>query len=150
MTIARPPEEVYDAWRRFGRLPEALRYVLRVSEIGPGRTEWIVRTPTGGEFFLRSVLKREHRPHSMSWHSLPDSDVEQRGSIDFRSGKNGGHTHMYLRLEVIPPPEARAAGRVFRSVLAAQIREDLRRFRDWLEAGQSSSTVPVRSGRLET
>src|SRR5688572_7954799 len=49
LRIRRSAEEVFDAWRNFRRLPEALKSVLRVTEIGPGRTEWIVRTPAGGD-----------------------------------------------------------------------------------------------------
>ena len=143
LTIGRPQEEAFDAWRNFSRLPEALKYVLRVSEFAPGRTEWLVRTPAGGELCLRSILVREHRPQTMRWHSLPDSDVEQRGAIDFRPGRDRTSTRVCVRIEVVPPPVARAAGKVFRSVLAAQIREDLRRFRDWLESGRAT---PIRPG----
>jgi uncharacterized membrane protein len=139
LVIARSPEDVFDAWREFGRLPERLKYVVRVNEIGPGRTEWVVRTPAGRELRLRSMLVRERRPRTMSWHSLPDSDVEQRGSIDFRAGRGGDSTRVHVRLEVVPPPGARAAGTVFRSVLVAQVREDLRRFRSFLESGAPTS-----------
>jgi uncharacterized membrane protein len=150
VTVARTSDEVFDAWRSFDRLPEVLKYVLRVSEIGPGRTEWLVRTPAGGELCLRSVLVREHRPQTLTWHSLPDSDVEQRGSIDFRTARDGNRTHVRVRLEVVPPPVARAAGKVFRSVLAAQIREDLRRFRDSLESGRVTPTTRFGEGLSAT
>ena len=149
LRIMRAPEDVFDAWRNFRRLPESLKYVLRVTEIGPGRTEWVVRSPAGGEVCLRSVLVQERRPHVMRWHSLPDSDVEQRGSIDFRAGRDGSSTRVFVRLDIVPPPGARAAGKVFRDVLAAQLREDLRRFRDHLESsygpdrGSAGPRTPV-------
>ena len=74
----------------------------------------------------------------IGWRSLPGGDVTLAGSVNFDRVREGRSTQLTVRLQYAPP-----AGRVgaFVAMLAGRepsqtIREDLRRLKQILEAGE--------------
>ena len=77
----------------------------------------------------------------IGWRSLPGSDVTMAGSVNFDRVRNGRATRVLVRLQYEPAAGRAGAllARLFGREPSQTIREDLRRFKQLLEAGE----VPV-------
>jgi len=149
LTIARPAREIYDAWRDLERLPEVLRHVESVENLGGGRSRWVAKTAAGGRLEWWAEITEERPGELLRWRSLPGSDLSQKGSLELTPWRDGEGTLLRVRLSVGPPEDGRgpaALGHLVRPALAVQIREDLRRFKNRLEAGEVPVNRPQPAG----
>jgi uncharacterized membrane protein len=74
----------------------------------------------------------------LAWRSLPGSDVATAGSVTFDGVRAGRSTHVSVHLQYAPP--AGKAGALVASLFGREpseiVREDLRHFKQLLEAGE--------------
>jgi len=148
LSIARRPAEVYDAWRRLEDLPQVLRHVLSVEPLDDGLWRWRARTPAGtvdtpaGTLEWQAAIEEERPGERLRWRSLPGSEIQHEGTLELRPGRAGEGTSLDLDLRIgAAGPRARAAvAALLRPALALEIREDLRRFKNRLEAGEVPTT----------
>jgi uncharacterized membrane protein len=74
----------------------------------------------------------------IAWRSLPGSEVVTAGSVNFDVVRGGRSTQVSVRLQYAPP--AGHVGAVVAGLLgsdpAGMVREDLRRLKQLLEAGE--------------
>jgi uncharacterized membrane protein len=81
-------------------------------------------------------------PKTLGWRSLPGSDVVTAGSVNFDVVR-GGATQITVHLQYAPP--AGRAGALVASLFGRApgqtIREDLRRLKQLLEAGEIARAV---------
>ena len=90
----------------------------------------------------------------LSWRSVAGSDVDNAGTVRFDTAPMGRGTEVRLRLSYAPP--GGTAGRVVAKLLGEepkqQVSDDLRRFKQLMEAGDltRSEATPegVRTTRL--
>jgi uncharacterized membrane protein len=144
--VHRPPEELFRFWRDFSNLPRIMRHLESVEVRADGTSRWTTAGPLRVSWTARVT---EERPDElMAWESLEGSDVHSAGVVRFRPAPGGG-TELHVRLSYAPP-----AGVVGRSVAvlagsspARQIAEDLRRFKQVMEAGELSTTEGQPRGR---
>ena len=136
--LERPIHEVYSFWRRFENLPRFMDHLARVTETGDGKSHWVAKGPGGVLVEWDAEIINEVENQVIGWRSLPGGDVTVAGSVNFDSVRGGQSTQLTVRLQYAPP-----AGRVgaFVSMLAGRepsqtIREDLRRLKQILEAGE--------------
>lgn len=136
--IEKPLPELYRFWRQLENLPKFMTHLERVTELGDGRSHWVAKGPGGVRVEWDAEIINEVENEVIGWRSLPDSDVVSAGSVNFKSVRNGRSTEILVHLQYTPP-----AGRV--GALAAMaawrepsqtIREDLRRLKQMLEAGE--------------
>jgi uncharacterized membrane protein len=139
-----PLEEVYRFWRRFENLPRFMTHLAQVTETGEGRSHWVAKGPGGVLVEWDAEIINEVENQVIGWQSIPGGDIVVAGSVSFYAVRAGASTQLTVRLQYAPP-----AGRVgaFVSMLAGRepsytIREDLRRLKQILEAGE----VPRASG----
>ncbi len=150
VTIARTPWDVYAGWRRLEDLPRFMHHLERVEVLDARRSRWTARAPRG---FARARWEAElvvdEEPTRIAWRSLPGGDVETAGEVTIVDAPGGRGTELHLRLELHPPAGALggAAARLLRPSLARVVREDVRRFKQLLEAGELPSTAGQPSGR---
>src|SRR5688500_3133330 len=45
LVIERPPEELYNYWRKLENLPLVMRHLISVTDHGGGRSRWVARGP---------------------------------------------------------------------------------------------------------
>jgi uncharacterized membrane protein len=144
--LERPIAEVYSFWRRFENLPRFMTHLAKVTETDGGRSHWMARGPGGVLVEWDAEIINEIENKVIGWRSLPGGDVTVAGSVNFDTVRNGQSTQLTVRLQYAPP-----AGRVgaFVSMLAGRepsqtIREDLRRLKQILEAGEvARATAPA-------
>jgi uncharacterized membrane protein len=148
-TIYKPVEEVYNFWRDFENLPKFMRHLRSVETRPEGRSHWEARAPLGMSISWDAEIVEERANDYILWRSLPGGAVEHRGSVQFRNTPFAGGTEIIVSLDYRPP--AGKAGALFAKLFGEnpeqQVREDLRRFKQLMEAGEIPTTEGQPSGR---
>jgi uncharacterized membrane protein len=136
--LEKPLAEVYRFWRNFENLPRFMANLERVTELGDGRSHWVAIGPTGIRVEWDAEIINEVENEVIGWRTLPNADVAIAGSVTFEPAPQGRGTQLTVNLQYAPP-----AGRLGAVAAAAfgrepsqTIREDLRRLKQLLEAGE--------------
>lgn len=142
VTIDRPAHELYAFWRDFENLPRFMEHLESVTVIDPRRSHWTAKAPAGQRVEWDAEIHNEIPDELIAWRSLPGSEIANAGSVHFESlGDGGTEVRVVLSYE---PPAGRvgdAVARLFGEAPSQQVEDDLRRFKQVMEAGE----VPVRS-----
>ena len=149
VTIIKPRAEVYCLWRRFENLPRFMDHLQAVTEAGDGTSPWVAKAPAGREVAWDAEIV-VHRPNELiSWRSRPGADVANGGEVRFADAPAGRGTEVRVTLGYDPPAGAvgAALAKVFGEEPDQQVREDLRRFKQVMEAGEIPTTEGQPSGR---
>ena len=133
-----PVEEAYRVWRGLENLPRFMRYLKRVTETPDGRSHWVAAGPAGLAVEWDAEVINEIENKLIAWRSLPGSDVVTAGSVNFDATRGGRSTQVSVHLQYAPP--AGKAGAFIASLFGREpsqtVREDLRHFKQLLEAGE--------------
>jgi uncharacterized membrane protein len=135
-----PVAQVYRYWRNLENLPRFMSHLERVTETSERHSSWTARGPAGLRVEWDAEIINEIDNELLAWRSLPGSDVVSAGSVTFRSLRNGQSTQVNVNLQYSSPagkPGAYLAS-LFGLEASQVIREDLRRFKQLLEAGEVS------------
>lgn len=144
VTIQRPRDEVFAAWRRLDQLPTFMRHLEEVQDLGDGRSRWVARLARGlPRLSWEARLTHEEEGRRLSWRSTPGSRVETTGDVLFLDAPQGRGTEVHARIAYRPPGGllSAAAASFLQAPLAQLVREDLRRFKQLLEAGEVPTTA---------
>ena len=133
-----PLAEAYRFWRRLENLPRFMTHLNRVSETSDGTSHWVAAGPAGLAVEWDAEVINEIENKLLAWRSLPGSDVVTAGSVNFGAARGGRSTQITVHLQYAPP--AGKAGALVASLVGREpsqtVREDLRHFRQLLEAGE--------------
>jgi uncharacterized membrane protein len=139
--IERPVEDVYRFWRRLENLPQFMDYLVAVTDRGDGRSHWVARGPGGITVQWEAEIINEVENKVIGWRSLTNADVVSAGSVNFYPMRDGRATQVTVKMQYAPP-----AGRFGAAVAKAlwrspeqTVREDLRRLKQLLEAGERAT-----------
>ena len=150
VTINRPVAEVFRFWRNFENLPRFMQHLESVSMREGGISHWVARGPAGTRVEWDARIVNEVDNKVIGWQSLDGSDVSTAGSVNFDESGHG--TRVRVHMQYNPP-----AGRLGAAVAwllgeepTIQVRDDLRRFKALLEAGEIPTTAGQPSGRMRT
>jgi uncharacterized membrane protein len=142
--LEKPIDEVYRFWRRLENLPSFMNHLVSVTDLGNGRSHWIAKGPAGLKAEWDAEIINEVENQTIGWRSLPDADVVSAGSVTFKSVRGGQSTQIAVNLQYEPP--AGKAGSYLAMLMGREpsqiIREDLRRLKQVLEAGEVAQAVP--------
>jgi uncharacterized membrane protein len=135
--INRPARELYERWRNLENLPSVMRHLKSVTNKGGGRSHWVASGPLGVEVEWDAEIINEDDGRLIAWRSLPGSQVDTAGSIHFDEHSIGGGTEVTVSLKYNPPGGQAGAGVAWLMGSGAeqQVEEDLRRFKEMMEAG---------------
>jgi uncharacterized membrane protein len=138
VVIEQPIDEVYRFWRHLENLPRFMNYLESVTDLGGGRSHWIAKGPADVKFGWDAEIINDVRDKVIGWRSLPGSDVVSAGSVRFSRTRGGRATRLTVHLQYAAP--GGRAGSMLASMLGREpsqtIREDLRRVKQLLEAGE--------------
>jgi uncharacterized membrane protein len=133
-----PVVDVYRFWRRLENLPRFMAHLERVTEASDGRSHWVASGPAGLAVEWDAEIINEVENKVLAWRSLPGSDVVTAGSVNFDAVRGGRSTQVTVHLQYAPP--AGKAGALVASLFGREpsqtVREDLRGFKQLLEAGE--------------
>ncbi len=148
-TINKPVADVYNFWRNFENLPRFMRHLHSVKTTGDKTSHWQARAPLGMSIGWDAEIIDERPNDYILWRSLEGGSVQHRGSVQFRNAPWEGGTEIIVSLDYRPPVGKAGAlfARLFGENPEQQIREDLRRFKQLMEAGEIPTTEGQPSGR---
>lgn len=149
LTIGRPRQELYDFWRRFENLPRFMEHLDSVTDLGNGRSRWVARSPLGFHVEWEAEIIEDRPGQILSWRSLPGAQVHNAGSVLFEDAPGDRGTIVRISFEMQPAGAllGRALGKVLSPITEQQVREDLRRFKRLVEAGEIPTTDGQPHGR---
>jgi uncharacterized membrane protein len=134
-----PIDEVYRFWSRLENLPTFMENLAAVTDLGGGRSHWVARGPGGVRVEWDAEIINEIQNKVLAWKSLPGGDVVSAGSVAFEPARgNDSGTQLTVTLQYQPPAGkfGKLVASAFGSEPSQTIREDLRRLKQLLEAGE--------------
>ena len=139
VVINRPVSELYRFWRNLENLPRFMSHLESVERITDTLSRWRAKAPAGTSVEWNAEIINEVPDQVIGWKSIEGSDVVSAGSVHF--DEVGGGTRVRVRLQYSPPggKVGDAIARLFGSDAATQIRQDLQRFKQLVEEGQTTT-----------
>jgi uncharacterized membrane protein len=151
LTIERPRQEIYEYWRQFQKLPTFMQHLQSVTVLDDKRSHWVAKAPLGQCVEWDAEIYDQREAEMIAWRSLPGSDVENTGIVTFKDAPGGRGTEVHVQIKYNPPGGSATAA--FAAIVGEepnqQVREDLRRFKQIMEAGEAITTFGQTSGRVE-
>ena len=149
VTIDKSPEELYRFWRNFENLPRFMNHLESVRVTGGNRSHWVAKAPAGRSVEWDAEIYNEKENELIAWRSLEGADVDSAGSVHFQAAPGGRGTVVKVVLKYDPPGGiiGAAIAKLFGEEPSQQIEEDLRRFKQVMETGETPTTTGQPSGR---
>jgi len=143
ITVNKPAAEVYRFWRHLENHPRFMQHLESVVSTNGKRSHWVARAPLPGPIEWDADIVAERENAMLSWRSLPGADVDHAGTVRFRELPNGRGTEVRLRLEYTPSGGivGVAVGKLFKTLTERQLKEDLRRFKQIIETGETPTAA---------
>jgi uncharacterized membrane protein len=148
-TINRSAEELYAFWRNVENLPRFMTHLVSVRSVDNRRSHWVAKAPAGQTVEWDAEIINDVPNELIGWRTLRGAQVISAGSVRFVPAGRERGTQVHVRLQYHPP-----AGRVGAAIAwmlgqepSQTIREDLRRFKQLLEAGEAPTTKGQPRGR---
>jgi uncharacterized membrane protein len=139
-----PLETVWGFWRRLENLPRFMTHLKEVRDLGGGRSHWVADGPGGVPVEWDAEIINEVPNEVIGWRSVPGSDIATAGSVHFSRARQGRSAQVKVHLQYAAPGgrAARALAFVMGRDPAHMIREDMRRVKQLLEAGEIACATP--------
>jgi uncharacterized membrane protein len=154
VTVNRPREALYQIWRDFENLPRFMEHLESVQEdeSDPGRSHWVAKGPLDRRVEWDAEVIEERENELLVWKSLPGSMVESMGRVEFTDAPGGRGTVVQVSMEYNPPAGSLGAAfaKLFGREPGHQIKEDLRHFKQIMEAGEIPTVEGQPSGRSDS
>ena len=136
-------ERAYNLWRNVENLPRFMAHLKSVRMVDQQRSEWVAAGPMNREIRWQAEITEDLKDQRIAWRSLPGSDIHTAGSVEFRPDPQNRGT--FVTAEVHYRDPLGAVGRSLTTLLGKHpefmVREDLRRFKALLEAGEAPTTA---------
>jgi len=126
-----------------------MRHLDSVDNRGDGISHWVGRSPLGTKLEWDAEIIEDREGYLLSWRSLPGSQVDNAGSVFFEDAPADRGTTVRVSFDVQPPagPIGRVVGKAMNPITEQQVREDLRRFKQLMEAGEIPTTEGQPAGK---
>jgi uncharacterized membrane protein len=147
--INRDAATLWGFWRKLENLGRFMQHLERVEEIDNKRSRWTACSALGSKFTWEAEIINERENELIAWRSVDGSTVDTAGSVHFRELPHGRGTEVRVSLKYdahsaqLGAPLARLMGESPRQ----QIHEDLRRFKQVMEAGEAATIQGQPQGR---
>lgn len=138
ITVWKPREEVYAFWHDFAHLPTFMAHLESVEPRGVQRSHWRAKAP-GGRTVEWDAEVVEDRPNELiAWRAVDGGQIDHAGSVRFRPAPGNWGTEIVLDMDYTAPGGALGEGiaRLFGEQPRQQVEDDLRRFKQVMEAGE--------------
>jgi uncharacterized membrane protein len=149
LTINREPAELFSFWRNFENLPRFMNHLEEVRVTDQTHSHWVAKAPAGAAVEWDAEVYNEKPNELIAWRSLEGSDVDNAGSVHFTPAPSGRGTEVRVSLKYDPPAGKLGAlvAKLFGEEPEQQVDEDLRRFKQLMETGETATIEGQPSGR---
>lgn len=158
VTILKPRDEVYGFWRRLENLPRFMQYLEEVRQTSPKRSHWVAKVPKNiiykdklANVAWDAEIVQEEEASRIAWRSLADSEIENSGVVRFTDAPAARGTVVQATISYHPPAGAAGvhAAKLLNPAFKELVKQDLRRFKRVLEAGEIPTIIGQPSGRKD-
>jgi uncharacterized membrane protein len=136
ITLDAPGERVFEFWANYANFPRFMTHIREVTDLGDGRSHWVVAGPGGVTLEWDAVLTRLEPDEVLAWRSEPGSLVGHTGTLRFER-LAADRTRVHIRLCYQPP--AGLLGHAVAALLGSdpkrKIDGDLLRMKTLIETG---------------
>jgi uncharacterized membrane protein len=149
VTINKSPEELYTFWRNLENLPTFMKHLRSVTVIDATRSHWVANAPMGQQVEWDADIIGDIPNQMIAWASAENADVDNSGFVRFQPAPAGRGTEVKVVMEYSPPGGAMTAAiaKLFGEEPEQQIGDELRRFKQLMEAGEIATTEGQPTGR---
>lgn len=156
VTINKPREEVYQFWRRLENLPQFMQHLESVTQLDKLRSHWVAKVSTGNALTraLPTVewdaeIVEEEENSRLVWRSVPGATVDNSGEVRFvdAPGNRGTEVHATIKYRAPEGIVGEAVVKLLNPAFKQMVKEDIRRFKRLLEAGEIPTIQGQPSGR---
>jgi uncharacterized membrane protein len=138
ITIRKPAKDLYDFWRDPTNAPLFMEDVREVEPIDERHSRWTVAGPGGKTIVGISEIVEERPGELIRWQTEPDANPRQEGTVTFQELGHGRGTVVrhVIRYHLRGGTLAALAAKFTGHGIDAVARENLRRLKQWIEAGE--------------
>lgn len=148
VTINRDIGEVYAFWRKLENLPVFMKHLRSVQQITNTRSRWVAQVSGKGPAQEWESEILEDKPNELiRWRGLPNGGIQHSGVVRFRRAPGNRGTEVQVQMEYRPPVGMTVAALMY-PVTKQMLREEIRRFKWVMEAGEIPTTEGQPSGRM--
>lgn len=142
VTINKSPAELYHFWRNVENLPRFMDHLKSVTRLDDKRSHWVAKAPADTTVEWDAEIINEKENELIGWRSIEGSEVDNAGSVRFEAVPGGRGTRVQVELQYVPPAGMLGAvvAKLFGEEPEQQVTEDLRRFKQLLEAQEIPTT----------
>lgn len=132
------PEEAYNFVRNFEQWPAYMKHVQSVRVIDDKLSHWTVKAPAGTTVEWDAEIINEIPNELIAWRSINSPDIESAGSLRFEALPGNRGTMISAEFQYLPPAGVIgvAIAKLFGEEPEIQVKDDLRRLKQLLEAGE--------------
>ncbi|MHB0859035.1 MAG: SRPBCC family protein [Anaerolineae bacterium] len=147
VTVQRSAEDAYRFWRDTSHLPRFMKMLKSVETNGDGALHLAMQPPGPLPVTVKwdGILIEDRKGELLAWRSSPDANIDMDMTVQFHEAPGGRGTEVRATVSYSPPGGVVGAtiGRVFSPISRQQLRQDLQRFKNLIEAGE----IPVTEGQ---
>lgn len=136
-----PVDRVFELWSDFEGFPRFMENVMEVTDLGQGRSRWVVKGPAGTRVQWNAETTRVEPGRLLSWQSEPGSVLENSGTVRFERVGEGSRIDIHLTYD--PPGGTVGHGVAFflGDDPKSQMDEDLERFKALAESEEGDTAA---------
>ena len=141
IAVNKPVEHLYQFWRNPENFPRFMSHVAAVRRDTDTKSHWEMKSLGGLTYEWDAEIFNEKANELIAWRSLSGADIDHAGSVRFEPLKRNRGTMVKLMMEYRPPLNKISAviAKLFGEEPGQVITEDLRRFKQLMEAGEIAS-----------
>lgn len=138
-TINRPTSEVFAFWRKLENLPLFMEHLESVTQIDSKLSEWRAKVPGGlTTVSWRANIIKEIPDSYISWHSLPNSDIENSGTVNFReAGTNMTQVDAELTYRAPGGILGENVAKLLSPIFKNMVKTDIKNLKHYMETGDN-------------
>lgn len=147
--INRPAHELYSYWRDLANLPRIMRHLHRVEVRDDGKSHWVAIGPRGHMVEWDAQITEDRPNELIAWRADDNAEVPNHGHVRFESPSDGHGSIVEVSLDYRPPAGVlgAAVAYAFGRAPSQQVHEDLRRFKQLMETGETATNTGQPRGR---
>ncbi len=152
ITVDKPAAELYSFWRELETLPRFMRHLKSVKRLDEKRSNWVARGPAGTSVHWDAEIINDVPNETIAWRSLAGAQVDNAGSVRFVPAPGGRGTEVQVVIQYVPPGRTvgKWVAKLFGEDPQTQIETDMRRFKQLMEAGETSTIDGQSRGSCST
>ncbi len=135
--------EAYKLWRNLETLPHFMAHLQSVRVLDDRRSDWVATGPFGTKVQWTAEITEDTPEKRLAWRSIAGSVITTSGWVEFQNDRAGRGSYVRALIEYTNP--AGVAGHAALTILGKNpnfvVKEDLRRFKALLEAGEAPTTL---------